>query len=256
MAAAMAMPLSIDRKFVHNNALSSHKAVRHNFFHSNSLQIKLHSQSQGISSRRLLLVTATSSWDALASVFTGQNKAREASLAVKRGMQLFVQGDVEQSLTEFDKAIELDPRQRLYLWQRGLSLYYLNRYEEGAKQFRDDVAANPNDTEESIWCFLCEAQLYGVDEARRRFLEVGPDPRPVMRKAYEMFKNGGNPDELTAEFSNGREHECFYAALYASLYHEAQNGPIAAKEALIIACCSPYGLRAKHQNRKGEEKSI
>ena len=35
-----------------------------------------------------------------------------------------------------------------------------------------DVAQNPNDTEESIWCFLCEAQLYGVDEARRRYLEV------------------------------------------------------------------------------------
>lgn len=48
----------------------------------------------------------------------------------------------------------------------------LARFEEGAEQFRVDVAQNPNDTEESIWCFLCEAQLYGVDEARRRFLEV------------------------------------------------------------------------------------
>lgn len=46
------------------------------------------------------------------------------------------------------------------------------RFEEGAEQFRLDVAQNPNDTEESIWCFLCEAQLYGVDEARKRFLEA------------------------------------------------------------------------------------
>ncbi|QHN86784.1 uncharacterized protein DS421_16g549280 [Arachis hypogaea] len=51
------------------------------------------------------------------------------------------------------------------LW--GLSLYYLDRFEEGAEQFRLDVAQNPNDTEESICCFLCEAQLYGVDEARK-----------------------------------------------------------------------------------------
>lgn len=49
---------------------------------------------------------------------------------------------------------------------------FWDRFEEGAEQFRLDVAANPNDTEESIWCFLCEAQLYGVDEARKRFLEV------------------------------------------------------------------------------------
>ncbi|QHO31142.1 TPR repeat protein [Arachis hypogaea] len=77
-----------------------------------------------------------------------------------------------QSLVEFDRAIELDPRQKAYLWQRGLSLYYLDRFEEGAEQFRLDVAQNPNDTEESIWCFLCETQLYGVDEARKRYLEV------------------------------------------------------------------------------------
>lgn len=47
------------------------------------------------------------------------------------------------------------------------------KFEEGAEQFRIDVAANPNDTEESIWCFLCEAQLYGTEEARKRFLEAG-----------------------------------------------------------------------------------
>eukprot|EP00955_Chlamydomonas_euryale_P104687 365584-Chlamydomonas_euryale.AAC.21 len=30
----------------------------------------------------------------------------------------------------------------------------VERFEEGARQFRDDVAVNPNDTEESIWCAL------------------------------------------------------------------------------------------------------
>ncbi|XLU65423.1 hypothetical protein S245_024632 [Arachis hypogaea] len=80
-------------------------------------------------------------------------------------------GDVSESLVEFDRAIELDPRQKAYMFinlrQRGFSLYYLDRFEEGAEQFQLDVAQNPNDTEESIWCFLCEAQLYGVDEARK-----------------------------------------------------------------------------------------
>ncbi|XP_040372366.1 uncharacterized protein LOC112198166 isoform X2 [Rosa chinensis] len=66
------------------------------------------------------------------------------------------------------------------------------RFEEGAEQFRIDVAQNPNDTEESIWCFLCEAQLYGIKEARERFLEVGRDPRPVMREDYIMFKDSGS----------------------------------------------------------------
>ncbi|XP_043815272.1 uncharacterized protein LOC110620122 isoform X4 [Manihot esculenta] len=142
-------------------------------------------------SRRLFLPAVSGIWDAL----TGGNNAREAIVAIRRGMVLFRQGDVLGSLAEFDKAIELDPRQKAYLWQRGLSLYYLDRFEEGAEQFRLDVAQNPNDTEESIWCFLCEAQLYGVDEARKRFLEVGRDPRPVMRDAYNMFKDRGDPEK-------------------------------------------------------------
>ncbi|XP_074572270.1 uncharacterized protein LOC141828705 [Curcuma longa] len=74
-------------------------------------------------------------------------------------------------------------------------MFLFIRFEEGAEQFRLDVAANPNDTEEAIWCFLCEAQLYGPEEARKRFLEVGRDPRPVMRKAYDMFKDGGDPEK-------------------------------------------------------------
>jgi len=34
------------------------------------------------------------------------------------------------------------------------------------------VAVNPNDTEESIWTFLCEAQMVGPEEARKQFLKA------------------------------------------------------------------------------------
>ncbi|KAK8452739.1 hypothetical protein SEVIR_5G160800v4 [Setaria viridis] len=169
--------------------------------------------------RRLLLPVAAGIWDFVSG---GAGGAAAASLAVRRGMQLFRQGDVEGSLAEFDKAIEMDPRQKKYLWQRGLSLYYLDRFEEGAEQFRLDVAANPNDTEESIWCFLCEAQLYGIEEARKRYLEVGLDSRPVMREAYTMFKDGGDPEKLVANFSSGSGGDVFYSSLYAGLYNESQ----------------------------------
>ncbi|XP_039032376.1 uncharacterized protein LOC120167415 isoform X2 [Hibiscus syriacus] len=189
------------------------------------------------SRRSFILPSVSGIWGAL----TGNNNAREAVIAIRRGMLLFRQGDVPGSLAEFDKAVELDSRQKAYLWQRGLSLFYLDRFEEGAEQFRLDVAQNPNDTEESIWCFLCEAQLYGVDEARRRFLEVGRDPRPVMLEAYNMFKDGGDPEKLVAAFTTGPEN--FYASLYAGLYYESQK-PDAAKVHILSACNSPYGQRS------------
>ncbi|TYJ11719.1 hypothetical protein E1A91_A11G296200v1 [Gossypium mustelinum] len=190
-------------------------------------------------SRRFFILPSVSGiWDAL----TGNNNPKDAVIAIRRGMLLFRQGDVPGSVVEFDKAIELDPRQKAYLWQRGLSLYYLDRFEEAAEQFRIDVAENPNDTEESIWCFLCEAQLYGVDEARQRFLEVGRDPRPVMREAYNLFKDGGDPEKLVAAFTNGPQY--FYASLYAGLYYESQKKADAAKVHILSACNSPYGQRS------------
>ncbi|MED6159248.1 hypothetical protein PIB30_040548 [Stylosanthes scabra] len=204
-----------------------------------------HNPSLSTLSRRLFLLPSLSVsgiWDAITGA--GNNNPRDAVLAIRRGMSLFRQGDVSGSLVEFDRAIELDPRQKAYLWQRGLSLYYLHRFEEGAEQFRLDVAQNPNDTEESIWCFLCEAQLYGVEEARKRYLEVGRDPRPVMREAYNMFKEGGDPEKLVAAFSSGRTSEFFYASLYAGLYYESQNETDAAKVHMVAACQSPYGQRS------------
>jgi hypothetical protein len=59
--------------------------------------------------RRLLLPVAAGIWDLISG---GAGAAAAASLAVRRGMQLFRQGDVAGSLAEFDKAIEMDPRQK------------------------------------------------------------------------------------------------------------------------------------------------
>uniref|UniRef100_A0A6N2KBM6 Uncharacterized protein n=1 Tax=Salix viminalis TaxID=40686 RepID=A0A6N2KBM6_SALVM len=219
------------------------KTHTNSHFFSTNISSRIHNLQNPLPTftRRLFLPSVSGIWDALTG---GNNNPREAVMAIRRGMLLFRQGDVLGSLVEFDKAIELDTRQKAYLWQRGLSLYYVDRFEEGAEQFRIDVAQNPNDTEESIWCFLCEAQLYGVDEARKRFLEVGRDPRPVMREALSMFKDGGDPEKFATAFSNGQENEYFYASLYAGLYHEAQKEPEAAKVQIIAACRSPYGQRS------------
>ena len=61
-----------------------------------------------------------------------------------------------------------------YLWQRGLSLYYADKFKEGAEQFKSDVAVNPNDAE-SIWYFLCLARLEGFRAAKADLLKVGED---------------------------------------------------------------------------------
>ena len=41
------------------------------------------------------------------------------------------------------------PCRKPYVWQRGLALYYADRFTDGADQFAADVAVNPNDTRQS-----------------------------------------------------------------------------------------------------------
>merc|ERR1719491_2108252 len=109
--------------------------------------------------------------------------------SVSDGMSAFARGDVARSIQIYDQIILSEPRRTPYLWQRGLSLYYVKRYQDGAEQFAADVAVNPNDTEEQIWHLLCLAQLEGMslDKARSMKLTVGSDRRPVMRAVQNLF---------------------------------------------------------------------
>ena len=65
---------------------------------------------------------------------------------------------VEESVEDFDKVMEIDPRYGDVLWQRGLSLYYLDRFDDAAAQFQRDVRLNPRDSEEAIWNLISLAR--------------------------------------------------------------------------------------------------
>ena len=70
-------------------------------------------------------------------------------ILVSQGMEAFRKGDVQGSISLFDKADSLSADGSLtpFLWQRGLSLYYADRFEDASKQFRIDVKVNPLDVE-------------------------------------------------------------------------------------------------------------
>mmetsp|Transcript_47924 Transcript_47924/g.95034 ORF Transcript_47924/g.95034 Transcript_47924/m.95034 type:complete len:270 (+) Transcript_47924:121-930(+) len=179
-----------------------------------------------------------------------QEAARKVSPRelISLGMSLFRQGKVSESADVFDRVLDVDSKYEPYLWQRGLSLYYAERFEEGAAQFRRDVAVNPSDTEEAIWAFMCEAQLpqppqanKGVaaasseqtaqpsdrtafEAARRGMLVLTQeDRRPYMRVAYDLFR-GTASEQALAEVGHAAGSGSaadFYSQLYLGLYNEA-----------------------------------
>ena len=113
----------------------------------------------------------------------------EAANPVKQGMAAFAEGRITEAIALYDSVIADNPANKPYLWQRGLALYYADRFADGADQFATDVAVNPNDTEEQIWHLLCLAQIKegGLAAARPFKLTVGIDRRPVMRAAQKLF---------------------------------------------------------------------
>ena len=151
--------------------------------------------------------------------------------------------DVEGSVRDFDDAIEVDSRVGAYLWQRGVSLYYAEDFDGAARQFREDVAMNPNDTEESVWCFASEARDpgKGVAYAREHMLKTGRDARPVMAAVFELFESGSEEAEERLRAAGARNaNDEFYSLMYLGLWREINGDEAGAKECIKRANRTAY----------------
>jgi len=139
------------------------------------------------------------------------------------GMKSFLYGDVQRSLLEFDQALESDPTIEPYLWQRGLSLWLVGKYEDASIQFERDVKVNSNDVEEALWKFLSDAKMEDVAEARGNILKVGGDARPIMTLCLKLYKDEKETPETIFSESDlyGDNANSFYANLYSGLWYDA-----------------------------------
>jgi tetratricopeptide (TPR) repeat protein len=138
-------------------------------------------------------------------------------------MESFLHGDVHRSLLEFDQALESDPNIGPYLWQRGLSLWLVGKYEDASIQFERDVKVNPNDVEEALWKFLSDAKLQGVGQARKNFLKVGGDARPIMKLCLKLYQDESETPQTIFSTRDlaGDDANSFYASLYTGLWYDA-----------------------------------
>ena len=181
-----------------------------------------------------------------------------ANAYVQRGMMQFKLGRIAASIDDFDRAEQISPTITPYLWQRGLSYYYAARFADGARQFEVDLQVNAHDVEETVWRYLCQAQLHGAETARQELLPVRNDPRPVMATVYELFAGACHVETLLAMARDRRER--FYSRLYAGLYFEAQRDEERAQgcmtEAAAMQVFDDYmgWLAIVHQRRRGWDR--
>jgi hypothetical protein len=212
---------------------------------------------------RVLLLTAalvhscTSQRDATTAPFDDLSPLPPLSVGLasasyyrQRGASAFRRNELAASCEAFDEVVALSPRSAATLWQRGISLYYCERQADGMDQFELDVARNPNDTEEMIWHFLCNARARAetvgaaraVAAARAELLHVGPERRPVMRAAGELFRGSGTEAQLLAMATGGTDSNAyFYTHLYLGLWYEAAGDAANARVHIVKAATSGYG---------------
>jgi lipoprotein NlpI len=143
-----------------------------------------------------------------------------------RGAMHFRLARIEESITDFDQAIQLSPRSEPHHWQRGISYYYAGQYEKGARQFEIHRTVNPQDVENAVWHFLCVVRWKSLDEARRQYIPIENDSRVPMMEIHALFAGRARAEDVLRAAQAGdpppRElhQRLFYAHLYLGLYYE------------------------------------
>jgi lipoprotein NlpI len=109
------------------------------------------------------------------------------------------------------------------------------------KQFDLHRTVNPQDVENSVWHYLCNARAADRETAQKALFPVNRDARVPMPQVLDLFagklkpqdvvdaaeKAGLNGDRLTAAR--------FYAHLYVGLFYEAEGDATKAKQHLNAA---------------------
>jgi hypothetical protein len=126
------------------------------------------------------------------------------------------------------------------LWQRGIALYYLGRFEECAAQFAAYQGVNPGDLESAVWHTACVARWRSMDEAQAIMFSPGRDPRVMRAEVYEMFAGRLPPSAVVDRAGFIADVALFYAHFYAGLFAEISGDDRAAARHLREAASARF----------------
>lgn len=176
---------------------------------------------------------------------SGTDAGADPGQLFTEAVRLFCDAKPAESARLFDRVAAARPDLEPELWQRGIALYYADRFADGRRQFELHRKVNPNDVENPAWHFLCVARLEGVEAARKAMLPVGDDSRVPMKEILELFAGRADDQAVLAAAERGpeaeRRNQLCYAHLYLGLHAEARGDATAARRH-IEAAAGPYRM--------------
>ncbi len=145
-------------------------------------------------------------------------------------------GRCDEATENFERAIERSPESEPYLWQYGIALFFVGRYDEARSLFEKHRVVNPHDVENAAWHFLCVAKADGIAKARNILLPAPGDSRVPMEEVLQRLQ-GGNFEAIRAAVEKTRgtpSHASaeFHGNLYIGLIADAEGNSGVAREHL------------------------
>lgn len=166
--------------------------------------------------------------------------AQHPQAFIDQAEQAFAEDRLEDAVASFDRLVALDPEAAPWMWQRGIALYYLDRFEECAAQFAAYQSVNPGDIESAVWHTACRARADSIDAARAAMFPPGRDPRVMRAEIYEMFAGRLSPGVIVDRAGFIADVAVFYARFYAGLLAEVTGDHAAARVHLRVAASEAY----------------
>lgn len=159
-----------------------------------------------------------------------------------RGVAHFMLGKFAESVADFDRQVELEPKAKAKEhWRRGISQYYAGQYAAGMKQFVAYEDVSTTDVENAVWHYMCAYKKDGKQKARAGILKIGKDGRTPMNEVYALYKGELTPQDVLKAANAGevrpaqRKQQLFYAHLYLGIHYDLEGDAKKAAEHLAEA---------------------
>lgn len=166
--------------------------------------------------------------------------AQHPQAFIDQAEQAFADDRLADAVAAFDRLVALDPEAGPWMWQRGIALYYLGRFEACAAQFAAYQGVNPGDLESAVWHTACLARAESIEAARAAMFPPGRDPRVMRAEVYEMFAGRLSPGTVIDRAGFVGEVAVFYARFYAALFAEVTGDQAAIRRHLRVAASEVY----------------
>lgn len=176
------------------------------------------------------------------------------SLHSTRGDVAFFLGDFPAALADYDAMITFQPALRSEHWRRGLALYYVGQFAEGAEQFAACAQMDQSDRENGVWRYFCQRRQYDADRARAELLPYTRADRDPLPDVYALLQGKMPATDLTRRIEerklapNDHAAQMFYAELYLGMMDVIENRPTASAH-LTRALNNPWPRTAGYGPR-------